>query len=226
MWSKSRKKKNNLYEWLDHQSFELEVLVSEETKPQPAPPVVVRAESSRPAVQQVIPKASPKSFSIKDAIEGKVQEPPKKIEVLPDVTSEEESLDDDSDVADLADGASIFTQLELEKQWQLFVQSYLSEKPRYASLMSTYQPLLNPDFQVKIVLESQLQCDMFTEIKNELTHFLRVKLNNKSIVLVLTIQAQDSTSSKIYTVEDKFKYLSQLNPKLINLKQQLSLDFD
>ncbi len=177
-------------------------------------------------VQQVIPKSSPKSFSIKDAIEGKVQEPPRKIDVSPEIVSEEEPLDDDSDVAEVADGTSIFTQLELEKQWQQFVLSYLSEKPRYASLLTTYQPLLNPDFQVKVVLESQLQLDMFNEIKNEITHFLRSKLNNKSIVLVLTIQAQDSSSSKIYTVEDKFKYLSQLNPKLINLKQQLSLDFD
>lgn len=197
-----------------------------ENKPQQTPPVVARIETSRPVVQQVIPKSSPKSFSIKDAIEGKVQEPPRKIDVSPEIVSEEEPLDDDSDVAEVADGTSIFTQLELEKQWQQFVLSYLSEKPRYASLLTTYQPLLNPDFQVKVVLESQLQLDMFNEIKNEITHFLRSKLNNKSIVLVLTIQAQDSSSSKIYTVEDKFKYLSQLNPKLINLKQQLSLDFD
>lgn len=175
---------------------------------------------------QVIPKSSPKSFSIKDAIEGKVQEPIKKIDVSSEITLDEEPLEEDSDVADVADGMSIFTQLDLEKQWQLFVQSYLSEKPRYASLITTYQPLLSPDFQVKVVLESQLQHDMFNEIKNELTHFLKSKLNNKSIALVLTIQAQDSTSTKIYTVEDKFKYLSQLNPKLINLKQQLSLDFD
>lgn len=197
-----------------------------ESKPQQAPPVVTRTESSRPAVQQVIPKSSPKSFSIKDAIEGKVQEPIKKIDVSSEITLDEEPQEEDSDVAEVADGMSIFTQLDLEKQWQLFVQSYLSGKPRYASLLTTYQPLLNPDFQVKVVLESQLQLDMFKEIKNELTHFLRSKLNNKSIALVLTIQAQDSTSSKIYTVEDKFKYLSQLNPKLINLKQQLSLDFD
>lgn len=202
------------------------VLQSLESKPQQAPPVVTRTESIRPAVLQVIPKSSPKSFSIKDAIEGKVQEPIKKIDVSSEITLDEEPLEEDSDVADVADGMSIFTQLDLEKQWQLFVQSYLSEKPRYASLITTYQPLLSPDFQVKVVLESQLQHDMFNEIKNELTHFLKSKLNNKSIALVLTIQAQDSTSTKIYTVEDKFKYLSQLNPKLINLKQQLSLDFD
>lgn len=220
-----RKKKNNLYEWLTSTSFELEVLLDKEDN---VPKAAIKPDiiESRPSVQPVIPKSSPKSFSIKNALEGKIMEEPQKVDPLDDSVRGEDILEEDSEMDESIDNALIFNQLDIERQWQQFIQSYLSEKPRYASLLNTYLPLLENDFQVKVVFESQLQIDMFGEIKNELTHFLRVKLNNKGVNLVTSMEVQENSNGKIYTVEDKYKYLSQLNPKLISLKQQLNLDFD
>jgi hypothetical protein len=114
----------------------------------------------------------------------------------------------------------------LETQWQFFNQSHLADRPRYSSLMSNYQPILAENFTIIVELESQLQLDMFNEFKNELLLFLRKKLDNKTITLSLKTHIVEETKGKIYTVEDKFKYLSQLNPSIINLKKQLNLDFE
>lgn len=124
------------------------------------------------------------------------------------------------------DVATSFTQIDVENNWNHFITDSLSTKPRYASLLSTYSPLLGENSTITVEFESQLQLDMFNEVKGELTTFLRKCLSNKSITIEPSIQEPDSTKNKLYTVEDKFKYLSELNPDLIKLKQQLNLDFD
>jgi len=79
---------------------------------------------------------------------------------------------------------------------------------------------------IRVAFDSQLQEEMFNEIKNDLIVFLKKKLENNAISIETSIKAQENQKNKLYTVEDKFKYLSELNPQLIRLKQQLNLDFD
>ncbi|NHB68208.1 hypothetical protein [Perlabentimonas gracilis] len=136
--------------------------------------------------------------------------------------------DEDIDVDIPAEEEVLFSQVDLERHWQQFIESHLLGKPRFISLLTTYQPVLASNFQVKVVFEAQLQLEMFAEVKNELTHFLRSKLGSKGLVIEASFQSQGNGNGngKIYTVEDRFKFLSQKNPKLLNLKQQLNLDFD
>ncbi len=102
----------------------------------------------------------------------------------------------------------------------------MSDKPRYSSLMLNYLPTLKSDYVVEVEVESSLQLDMFKEINADVVLFLRQKLENKTITVEVKEVAGDSSNGKLYTIEDKFKYLSQLNPSIIKLKQQLNLDFD
>jgi len=67
---------------------------------------------------------------------------------------------------------------------------------------------------------------LFNEIKNDLLLFIRKNLDNKALAFDVTVQVQENGKNKLYTVEDKFKFLSDKNPNLIKLKQQLNLDFD
>ncbi len=221
-----KKKKNSLFEWLESPSYELSVLNTDDSQPN----TPIAAAKSKPAEQKPVVtkppvlKASPKSFSIKDALEGKITAAP--LQVSEDNPNEEESAEDiaETDLAEETD--EILAQEDLERFWHQFVQTHLSDKPRFASLLTTYEPVVGANSQVKIVFESQLQLDMFLEIKNDLTHFLRAKLGNRSVAIDESFQSQSTGSGKIYTVEDRFKYLSQKNPKLLTLKQQLNLDFD
>lgn len=93
-------------------------------------------------------------------------------------------------------------------------------------MLSNYSPLLESDQIISIEFESQLQVDLFNEIKNDLILFLRRTLDSKGLTINSIINVQENGKNKLYTVEDKFKFLSEQNPKIINLKQQLNLDFD
>lgn len=169
-------------------------------------------------------KQAPKSISIKDALSGK------KTVDKPIVDSEElvleyaAEVDGNDEVGD--ESQNTFGQDELDEVWQKYIKTFLSDKPRFSSLMHNYLPTLKPDFVIGIEVESTLQVEMFKEIKSEVTLFLRTELENRDINLEVNEVANDNASGKIYTVEDKFKYLSQLNPNIIKFKQLLNLDFD
>jgi DNA polymerase-3 subunit gamma/tau len=184
------------------------------------------AIEAKPSVIQkpIVASAGPKSISIKNALAGKVQSQPKIEEVVPE--TDDSIVDELEEIDEIEDENSPFTQLELEAQWQNYIQSHLVEKPRYASLMSTYSPAIGSDFKIVVNVESQFQVEMFSEIKMDLLIFLRKKLDNKSIVLEVEIQEQENGKNMMYTSEDKYKYLSQINPSINKLRQELGLEFD
>ncbi|MFP4556677.1 MAG: hypothetical protein ACLFNU_07385 [Bacteroidales bacterium] len=222
-----RKKKNDLFQWLENPSQELLVLLNDikpkskgSTEPQQPVKKVDKPTVSEPSV---VTHSKVKTFSIKDAIEGKPSQAKDK-----DINEETLTYSNEEDEADDAsiDAMAPFTQVDLENACQKFIDSYLSDKPRYASLLITYQPSVENGNDVIVGFDSQLQVDMFSEIKNDLLVFLKKKLDNNAISIETSIKAQEEQKNKLYTVEDKFKYLSDLNPELIRLKQQLNLDFD
>lgn len=170
-----------------------------------------------------IPKQAPKSISIKDALAGKpvANQPKSESDPYEDDAANDNSLDEDSD-----ENQSTFGQDELEETWQKYIKTYLNDRPRYSSLMENYLPTLKPDFIIGVEVESSLQVEMLNELKLEITQFLHSELGNRAITLDFKEVATDTANGKLYTVEDKLKYLSQLNPSIIKLKQQLNLDFD
>lgn len=216
--------------WLESPDYELSVLVDEKPKSYTKPdeiPVIQEPKVSDVPKPAIVPKGSPKTFSIKQAIEGKSPT------IVTTTTHEDSYTDTDTEIVeddmeiDLAsDEVNPITQIDIVEQWQEFIHSYLGSKPRYAGLLSNYEPSLESDFRISIEFESQLQVDLFNEVKNDLLLYVRKNLDNKNLTFVVSIQAQENGKNKLYTVEDKLKFLNEKNPNIIKLKQQLNLDFD
>ncbi|MFO8022566.1 MAG: hypothetical protein R6U65_08875 [Perlabentimonas sp.] len=223
-----RKKKNDIFQWLENPSQELLVLLGDDIKTSP----IVKTKPEEPAKKTPkqtvsepteISRPRVKSFSIKDAIEGKVPQSNEQDSKMEESIAD---IDDDDSDDSVQDNLIPFTQVDLDNTCQKFIDSYLSDRPRYASLLITYQPIVENGNDIKVAFDSQLQEEMFNEIKNDLLVFLKKKLENNAISVETSIKAHENQKNKLYTVEDKFKYLSELNPQLIRLKQQLNLDFD
>jgi DNA polymerase-3 subunit gamma/tau len=168
-------------------------------------------------------KSQPKSISIKNAILGKEKE---EFKAPVDIDENAEQVEIEIYEEGISGEVSVFTQLELENHWQGFIDSSLSGKPGYASLLKNYLPDIGEDFSLNIVFETQLQVDMFREVKYDLESYLRKKLDNKLININESKQENGNQVNKLYTVEDKFRYLSQKHPSVTKLKQQLNLDFE
>ncbi|HPE17133.1 MAG TPA: hypothetical protein PLM76_00760 [Tenuifilaceae bacterium] len=172
---------------------------------------------------------APKSISIKNILSGNA-ESPKEDDTQPEQDKNDENISSYDDT--ITEGGVVeevtnsFSQEELVKVWHNFIDSNLADKPRYATLLKNYTPTLNDDFVVQVQFETAFQQELFKEIKHDLNFFLRKNLDNTLISINDEVVEQDSPKNKLYTVDDKFKFLSEKNPSLVKLKQQLNLDFD
>lgn len=78
---------------------------------------------------------------------------------------------------------------------------------------------------ISISLENQLQLDQLNEFKEELMVYIRKRIQNTSIILNAAI-GEVNTQKRIYTVEEKFKFLEEKHPDLVKLKDLFGLETD
>jgi len=87
------------------------------------------------------------------------------------------------------------------------------------------QPYEVRDKLIVVNLLSPVHETMLSNLKSELTAFLRERLKNTSIQVTGEMTATDD-KKVIYTNREKFEYLADKNPVLKELKDRLGLDTD
>lgn len=202
-------------------SSELDDTVQEPEVVKPKSKQVVESPFTDADIKPQIKRTAPKSISIKGAVSGKVPvQQPENNEIIPESNG---NSDDSSEYAD-ADIPEVSNE-SLLKDWNQFAETVRESNPNHSSLLKSYAPSLANDFEISIVFESQLQVDLFLEIKPELLLYLRNQYKSKMLNIVESFLEQQTQNNKLYTVEDKFKFMIQKNPALAKLKQNLNLDF-
>lgn len=96
------------------------------------------------------------------------------------------------------------------------------------SVMVTHTPILNPDNTIDLPLDNSAQVEDFNQlVRTELTGFLRQALNNPLLSLnVFLSEKEPQQEGKLYTPQDKFNHLASKFPGLVQMKQELGLDFE
>ncbi|MCD4746035.1 MAG: DNA polymerase III subunit gamma/tau [Bacteroidales bacterium] len=115
-----------------------------------------------------------------------------------------------------------FTQEQLQKTWEIFAQSVISDKNYYSTLIKR-KPLLKDNFIIEFTVDNKIQENEINENKLDLLGFLRKELKNEPIDLKILI-VQNKKEDKPYTSEEKFKKMAEKNPAIIKLKNQLNLE--
>ena len=116
---------------------------------------------------------------------------------------------------------------DLHEHWLGYSESIKKDKPRLATTLKTQLPTLEDNFRVVVKMENANQQEDFKRyLKLDILNFLKNKLNNDKIVLDTILALVDDSDKKPYTDEEKFKFMSEKNPSLRTLKQQLGLDFE
>jgi DNA polymerase III subunit gamma/tau len=116
----------------------------------------------------------------------------------------------------------VVTEKQVKETWKEYAEERKSQVAEYH--------LLNRDFEfnghlITIHLTNPIEEPLLLSIKTGLVEFLRLKLNNNSIQVTGVLQ--EFQSNKIaYTNKDKFDYLAQKNPILLQLKEKFGLDPD
>ena len=119
-----------------------------------------------------------------------------------------------------------FSREELMENWLRFAEMMRKEKPRMATTLKASNPVIKDDFVIEIELSNKVQEDDFNlMIKADLSNFLRQELRNDNLKIV-TFVPETNKEKALYTDEDKYKYFSEKNPNINELKQRLNLDFE
>ena len=120
-----------------------------------------------------------------------------------------------------------FTFEELNFVWTQIAQSFKTGNfiNKYV-MMNREISLIDSVIHLKV--ESEVQMQQFNDsLKLELVTQLRTKLKNDSIDLVLDLMEGDVSDKKmIYTQSDKYDFLSQKHPILVEMKQRMGLDHE
>ncbi|HBF89166.1 MAG TPA: DNA polymerase III subunit gamma/tau [Bacteroidales bacterium] len=117
---------------------------------------------------------------------------------------------------------------DLDEVWKSFTQSIKVSEPRLNNILTQYLPTVIELNRIELKLESLLQQDVFNEAKQRILSYLKAELSNNKIDLITTVveDTVNEDSKRLYTDNDKFNYLNEINPELSNFKQQFKLDFE
>ncbi len=94
--------------------------------------------------------------------------------------------------------------------------------------IETLKVMLKRDFVLEgttfmLQLDNQIQMDTLVQLKQELATFLRQRLRNASIQIASEI-VESTTERRPYTAQEKFEYLANKNPALLELRDKLGLE--
>ena len=119
---------------------------------------------------------------------------------------------------------TVFTIKKLELDWKEYA-NLLEKKGEQsmAAIISIGKPVLGENFQISCAVSNSLMQDQFLRTRPNLLHFLREKLNNYGIDILVTLD--ESISKKFaYTPQEKFNKLKEKNPLIEKLRQTFELD--
>jgi DNA polymerase-3 subunit gamma/tau len=117
---------------------------------------------------------------------------------------------------------------EVLNAWESYAASIEKSKPAHFSLMQTYKPKLKDDNTIIVGFEGQIQIELFSEIKKDVITYFKKQLGTLNINITEEIveAVEENGKPRLYTPDDKFRFMAERNPTLIRFKQQLNLDFE
>jgi DNA polymerase-3 subunit gamma/tau len=117
-----------------------------------------------------------------------------------------------------------FTIDQLKSAWVGQIKNFASEE-RFKAMLTTYEPEMDSEYKFHITVANQLQKKVFSQFGKQLMDNIRNQLQNDH--LQLTVLVSEYVAEQVaYTATEKYKYLSQQNPHLDELRQRMNLQLE
>ncbi|MBJ6119452.1 DNA polymerase III subunit gamma/tau [Pontibacter sp. BT310] len=211
--------------------------VPSEQMQQPHAPNQVPSEGLQqpPKPVEVTPDAhiAPKAPVATEPSRAKVQLPPaKKLSKLPSLKDLNNASALTAEVAVAAEeedtnyGVIVpIDEARLKTVWHAILRRKKAENMMEFTLLNR-QYHLGPDNEIILHLDNHVMMDQFTAIYRDIVRELRSETGNRTIKLrAEVVEAQDD-GRKLYTSQDKFNYLAEKFPVIVDMKQRFGLDTD
>ncbi|POY38520.1 DNA polymerase III subunit gamma/tau [Solitalea longa] len=121
-----------------------------------------------------------------------------------------------------------FTEDQLLRYWNEFAEIAAGEsKIGLHTVMTVNSPKLRPDYTIEVIVIDKYQTDIVQSEQIQVLRFLKNKLQNNTIKIEAVIgEGPEQAKKTLYTSTDKFKYLAEKNPNLLELRRRLDLEID
>jgi DNA polymerase-3 subunit gamma/tau len=208
------KKKNNVVEARTSSVEKNQNLPSIDQKPAPGytSPVsinIAQVKENPVSVPQGTVRSSLNSSKLRSTIDLETSVLNPKVDAI-------QSIDNQASMLSYSES---FTFEALRKELHFFADSRDNE---------TLKVMLKRDFELdgttlKLQLDNQIQLDTLTQLKQDLAVYLRQKMRNSTIQIFAEI-VESTTERRPYTAQEKFEYLANKNPALVELREKLGLE--
>lgn len=120
-----------------------------------------------------------------------------------------------------------FTFEELQKTIHAFAELKNAAGSRQLfTTLSTAKIELNDTNMITLNIHNESQKEILTNVRQEFLDYVRKELSNNTVSLDIRIEQIQNTTTKAYKPADKFKYLAEKNPSLLELKKRFDLELD
>ena len=156
----------------------------------------------------------------------------KKRFITASITGTRKKINDDSNSQVEVDkkqdvSSSRFSQTLLEEKWNQFAELRKKEgKMGLHTTLTKTRPILNDDFSIEFIIDSEVQKIEFQTESQLLLDFLRSELKNGLIQLNLQITESKSPKLTQLTSRERFFQMAEENPDLHNFKEVFDLDIE
>lgn len=116
----------------------------------------------------------------------------------------------------------------LHHYWSEYAAQLRESRPRMAVTLRSVEPVIAGEDTIQADLNNGSQMDDFNNTtRSDLERYLQHAFGNNRITIVARLsEAPENQKVKLYTSEEKFRYLSQKNPALTTFRQKLNLELE
>ena len=117
----------------------------------------------------------------------------------------------------------IFNELELKKEWKVYYTNLLeSGEKNLASILQIDQPKIINGNEIHFTLSNNTNKIELEKNKSGLVNFLRKKLKNSNIELVVNVN-KEKEKKFAYSTLEKFEKLKSINPSIEKMRAEFKL---
>ncbi len=162
-------------------------------------------------------------ISIKEALNAAGRKPE-----VNAVDIENEEGDNEEAGLDTDTPAKTLTSEMLHHYWSEYAAQLRESRPRMAVTLRSVEPVIAGEDAIQVDLNNGSQMDDFNNTtRSDLEKYLQHAFGNNRITIVARLsEAPENQKVKLYTSEEKFRYLSQKNPALTAFRQKLNLELE
>ncbi len=136
-----------------------------------------------------------------------------------EVEIEDESFDPREDNED-------FTEKDLADQWRKFANQIRDEHPRLYNALMSNKPEITGKSSIRFGVSNPLQQEALNKIRPGLLGHLKSGLSNNLSLEIYINQIDAQQETRLYSQEDKYEYMLNINSWLGKFRQKFNLDFE